>query len=89
MFTRLGRTFSEKKRSGEAPAHIFRWVRNQASPLTAEAECLADEDARRRSRERKAARRAELDEEYVRKFAERIRGLGHELSSLLIGRKTR
>ena len=39
----------------------------------AEAECLADEDARRRSREREAARRAELDEEYVRRFAERIR----------------
>ena len=42
---------------------------------TAEAECLADEDARRRSREREAARRAELDEEFVRRFAERIREL--------------
>ena len=42
---------------------------------TAEAECLADEDARRRSRDREAARRAELDEEYVRRFAERIREL--------------
>ncbi len=31
----------------------------------AEQECLADEDARARSREREAQRRAELDQEYV------------------------
>ena len=41
----------------------------------AERECLADEDARARSRERAAARRAELDREYVGRFAERVRDL--------------
>lgn len=39
-------------------------VKEQAL-ATAEAECLADEDARRRSRKREAARRAELDQEFV------------------------
>ena len=38
-----------------------------------EAECLADEDARRRKRERNAERRAEMDQQYVARFAERIR----------------
>jgi hypothetical protein len=41
----------------------------------AEEECLADEDVRARRREREAARRAELDREYVRQFAERVRAL--------------
>lgn len=41
----------------------------------AEQECLADEDVRARRRERAAARRAELDREYVREFAERVREL--------------
>jgi hypothetical protein len=41
----------------------------------AEEECLADEDARARRREREAERRAELDQEYVARFAERIRQL--------------
>jgi hypothetical protein len=41
----------------------------------AEQECLADEDVRARRREREAARRAELDREYVREFAERVREL--------------
>lgn len=39
----------------------------------AEAECLADADARERKRERNADRRAELDAEYVRRFAAAVR----------------
>lgn len=39
----------------------------------AETECLGDEDARRRRREREAERRARLDASYVREFAKRIR----------------
>jgi hypothetical protein len=41
----------------------------------AEEECLADEEVRARRRERAAARRAELDREYVSQFAERVREL--------------
>ncbi|MEJ2732936.1 MAG: DUF2293 domain-containing protein [Anaerolineae bacterium] len=41
----------------------------------AEEECLADADARARRREREAARRAELDREYVQQFAEHVRAL--------------
>ena len=41
----------------------------------AEAECLADADARERRRERAAHRRAELDQEYVQRFAEQVRRL--------------
>ena len=41
----------------------------------AEAECLADEDARENRRRREAERREELDREFVRAFAERIREL--------------
>lgn len=39
----------------------------------AEVECLADEEVRRRQRERDALRRAELDEQYVAQFTRRIR----------------
>src|SRR5260221_10628344 len=39
----------------------------------AEAECLADADARERKRERNAGRRAQLDAEYVRRFAAAVR----------------
>ncbi len=39
----------------------------------AEAECLADSDVRARRNEREQIRRAELDEQYVEKFASRIR----------------
>lgn len=39
----------------------------------AEAECLNDAEARARRRERAAARRAELDAEFVARFAESIR----------------
>lgn len=37
-----------------------------------EAECLADEEVRRRNREREALRRDELDSEYVDQFAQRL-----------------
>jgi hypothetical protein len=39
----------------------------------AEAECLADVDARERRREREEERRAEQDEEYIKAFAARVR----------------
>ena len=41
----------------------------------AEQECLADSEARERRREREAARREELDREYVERFAARVREL--------------
>ena len=41
----------------------------------AEQECLADEDVRARRRERAAVRRADLDQQYVQQFAERVRQL--------------
>ena len=41
----------------------------------AEEECLADADARAACREREAARRAELDQQYVAEFAQRVRAL--------------
>ena len=41
----------------------------------AEAECLADSEIRARRNERAQERRAELDEEYVKQFAKRIRDL--------------
>jgi len=39
----------------------------------AEEECLADQEVRRRRRERNALRRADLDEHFVARFARRIR----------------
>jgi hypothetical protein len=41
----------------------------------AEQECLADEDVRARRRERAAERREELDQQYVERFAARVREL--------------
>jgi hypothetical protein len=41
----------------------------------AEQECLADSEARARRREREAQRRAELDRQYVERFAARVREL--------------
>jgi hypothetical protein len=41
----------------------------------AERECLDDHAARERRREREALRRDELDQEYLRAFADRVRGL--------------
>lgn len=42
---------------------------------TAEKECLSDQEARARRREREAERREELDRQYVDRFAARIREL--------------
>jgi hypothetical protein len=39
----------------------------------AEQECLADQDVRERRRERAAARREELDQQYLERFAARVR----------------
>jgi hypothetical protein len=47
----------------------------EAALTAAEAECHSDAESRRRQRERAAARRAELDEEFVREFADQIRML--------------
>lgn len=44
----------------------------EAALEQAERECLADEAARLRARERAAVRRADLDEHYVREFAQRL-----------------
>ena len=41
----------------------------------AEAECLADQDVRARRRERAEVRRAELDQQYVKRFAQEVRQL--------------
>ena len=41
----------------------------------AEQECLADSEVRARRRERESARRAELDQDFVRSFAARVRQL--------------
>lgn len=41
----------------------------------AEQECLADADARARRREREAVRREEFDQQYVKRFAARVREL--------------
>ncbi len=41
----------------------------------AEQECLADSEARERRREREAARREELDQKYIERFAQEVRRL--------------
>ncbi len=45
----------------------------EAGLVTAEAQCLADSEARARRREREEARRSGLDREYVERFACRVR----------------
>ena len=47
----------------------------EAALQRAEQECLIDTEARARRREREAERRAELDQEYIQKFAARVREL--------------
>jgi hypothetical protein len=47
----------------------------EAALEQAERECLADAEARQRVRERAAERRAELDEQYVAEFVERLGAL--------------
>jgi len=68
-------------------AVVLRWSRarkryerqgllvEEAALAQAEQECLADEEARARQRERAAERRAELDHEYVERFAAGVREL--------------
>ena len=68
-------------------AVVLRWSRarkryerqgllvEEAALDRAEQECLADADARARRRARASARRAELDREYVERFAARVREL--------------
>jgi hypothetical protein len=68
-------------------AVVLRWSRarkryerqgllvEEAALEQAEQECLADADARARRREREAVRRAELDRQYVERFAARVREL--------------
>lgn len=45
----------------------------EAALAQGEAECLADADARERRRERESERRAEMDREYVERFAAHVR----------------
>ena len=47
----------------------------EAALQRAEQECLEDAEIRARRREREAERRAELDQEYVTRFAARVREL--------------
>ena len=66
-------------------AVVLRWSRarnrferqgllvEEAALEKAEDECLADREVRARRRERDAERRAELDREYVKRFADRVR----------------
>ena len=68
-------------------AVVLRWSRarkryerqgllvEEAALDQAEQECLADAEARERRQEREAERRAELDREYVERFAARVREL--------------
>jgi hypothetical protein len=75
-----------RKHSALAPV-VLKWSRarkryerqgllvEEGALARAEADCLADADARARAREREAARRAEVDHEYVDRFAQRVREL--------------
>lgn len=47
----------------------------ETAMASAEAQCLADEDARARRRSREDARRATLDRDYVERFTQRVREL--------------
>jgi len=47
----------------------------ESALIKAEADCLADGEARARRREREAKRRAKLDQDYVERFARRVREL--------------
>src|SRR5437016_1917609 len=60
--------FSRARRRNERQGLLV----EEAALAQAEQECLADEAARLRARERAALRRAELDERYVGEFAERL-----------------
>jgi hypothetical protein len=60
--------FSRARRRNERQGLLI----EQAALEQAERECLADEAARLRARDRAAVRRAELDERYVSEFAEQL-----------------
>ena len=51
--------------------HLVFLPSGDAAPQQAEQECFADAEARARRKEREAARRAELDQEYIQRFAAR------------------
>ncbi len=75
------------KKYSTLSAVVLEWSRNrkhyerqgllieEAGLQQAEEECLADADARERRREREAVRRQELDQEYIKSFAGRVREL--------------
>jgi hypothetical protein len=63
--------FSRRRRRYERQGVLV----EEAALARAERECLADADARERARERAAARRAEVDEQYVAEFTKRVGAL--------------
>jgi hypothetical protein len=75
------------RRHSNLSAVVLKWSRTrkryerqgllveEAALARAEAECLSDAEARGRRREREAERRAELDRDYVTRFARRLREL--------------
>ncbi|MEM7112423.1 MAG: DUF2293 domain-containing protein [Chloroflexota bacterium] len=77
-------TRRSKKYSG-LTAVVVQWARHRkryerqgllverAALARAEKECLVDAEVRQRRRERDAIRRAELDQEYVTRFAQKVR----------------
>ena len=75
------------RRHSSLPAIVLKWSRarkryerqgivvEEEALAKAEEECLQDADLRERRREREAVRRAELDKQFVQRFAERLRQL--------------
>jgi hypothetical protein len=75
------------KKHSSLSAVVLKWSRarhryerqgllvEESALAQAEAECLADSDARARRAERERERRAELDQEYIKTFAARVREL--------------
>ena len=75
------------RKHSSLPAIVLKWSRarkryerqgivvEEEALARAEEECLQDADLRQRRREREALRRAELDQQFVQRFAESIRQL--------------
>ena len=75
------------RRHSSLPAIVLKWskarkryerqgiVVEEEALAKAEEECLQDADLRERRRERDAVRRADLDKQFVQRFAERLRQL--------------
>lgn len=75
------------RRHSTLSAVVLKWSRSrkryerqgllveEAAIEKAEKECLADEEARARRREREAERRAETDRQYINNFSKRVREL--------------